>query len=281
MGIKLRVLREDLPERYREFSLSTTEDGATQTVYLLDKKFVIKIFSSKYPSRWIDREIEIYRVLHRELLPIPEVVDRIRVQNREALIYTQIEGESPQKPNLRQIESIGEFLRRLHDVKLESNYLDMDRGIFSRDALERYIENSRDGDDEVIDAIKSLLQKVECYPDSDTLIHGDLFVDNSKFIDNRLSGVFDFSEASMGDRYFDLAVTAISWCRDVERGGCLNNKMLKALCQSYSSDVEPKDISNYIEYATLFYAIKRYFMGRNYKELLDIYFQTSLGKLRE
>jgi len=73
-------------------------------------------------------------------------VDRIRVQNREALIYTQIEGESPHPPNLRQIESIGEFLRRLHDVKLESNYLDMDRGIFGRDALERYIENSRDGD---------------------------------------------------------------------------------------------------------------------------------------
>ncbi len=47
---------------------------------------------------------------------------------------------------------------------------------------------------------------------NDVLIHGDLFPDNAKFIDNKLQGVYDFSQSCVGNRYFDLSVLIISWC---------------------------------------------------------------------
>ncbi len=43
----------------------------------------------------------------------------------------------------------------------------------------------------------------------DGVIHGDLFLDNCKFRGGTLSGIFDFSDVSLGDFYFDLAVIAV------------------------------------------------------------------------
>ena len=49
---------------------------------------------------------------------------------------------------------------------------------------------------------------------NDGIIHGDLFVDNAIFKDDKLTCVFDFSDSCNGDFLFDLAVVALSWCKD-------------------------------------------------------------------
>ncbi|RMD98016.1 MAG: homoserine kinase, partial [Deltaproteobacteria bacterium] len=44
------------------------------------------------------------------------------------------------------------------------------------------------------------------------IIHGDLFVDNTKFAGDRLSGILDFEVAAWGRYLFDVATCLLDWC---------------------------------------------------------------------
>ena len=46
------------------------------------------------------------------------------------------------------------------------------------------------------------------------LIHGDLFRDNTLFIDDQLSGILDFSECCLDDYLLDIAITLNDFCSD-------------------------------------------------------------------
>jgi len=69
------IISKQIAKKVSKLSLIPTKDGISQTVYLLGKEFVIKIFDETYPKNHIDSEIEIYKTLHNNNLPIPEIVD--------------------------------------------------------------------------------------------------------------------------------------------------------------------------------------------------------------
>ncbi len=79
----------------------------------------------------------------------------------------------------------------------------------------------------------------------DGLIHGDLFLDNCKFKGNSLNGVFDFSDISLGDFYFDLAVVAVG---SSFKGDILDRSMVESLLLGYGADIEFRDFRAYIYY---------------------------------
>ncbi|MGB5867144.1 MAG: phosphotransferase, partial [Arcobacteraceae bacterium] len=101
---------------------------------------------------------------------------------------------------------------------------------------------------------------------NDGVIHGDLFCDNAKFTDNKLSGVYDFVEASEGDFIFELAVVSISWCFD---GDMLNKEKVETLLTNYKLEISFEAFKEYIKYAILYYATQRYLLKRNYQALLE------------
>ena len=98
----------------------------------------------------------------------------------------------------------------------------------------------------------------------DGIIHGDLFADNCKFKDNKLSGVYDFSQACNGDFIFDLAVIAMSWCYDNQH---LNKQKVLILMRAYGLNISYNKFKIYIKYALLYYTTSRYINNRDYKEL--------------
>ena len=101
---------------------------------------------------------------------------------------------------------------------------------------------------------------------NDGVIHGDIFYDNVKFLDNKLNGVYDFTEASIGNFKFELAVVAISWCFDDD---ILNKEKLNTLLSSYNLDIKYNDFKVYIKYALVYYATIRCLNNRDYQELLN------------
>ena len=171
MGIKTAISKDDLPLKYQGLSLIQTTDGVSDSVYLLEEQFVLKIFES--PSlQTIENEKELLKRL--STLKVPQVVDSFSIGEKPAVIYTQIAGQSADKPPTDQIRQIGSFLKEFHTLT------------------------------------KTLSVNIELKEDG--IIHGDLFCDNAKFQNGVLSGVYDFSEACNGDFIFDLGVTAVSWC---------------------------------------------------------------------
>ncbi|MCK4441145.1 MAG: phosphotransferase [Sulfurovaceae bacterium] len=255
MGIKTTITSSQLPVKYQKYKLIPTTHGFMATVYLLDDKYVLKLFELDTPLITIESEIKLLSSLIN--LPIPKVVDRFQIDNHEIVIYTQIQGESISSPIDTDIEQIGKFLKKFHNqsknIKLNNEKL------FERDRLKTLIDLTKNR------TLVKYFENISLELNNNGVIHGDLFIDNCKFQNHKLSGVFDFSDACCGDFYFDLAVVAIDWCFEKN---ILNKPKVDILLQSYQSDIDYKLFKKYIKYALLYYTTTRFISNRNGDELL-------------
>jgi len=255
MGIKTNITSSQLPIKYQKYRLIPTTHGVMASVYLLDNIYVLKLFELDTPLVIIESEIKLLKTLNN--LPIPKIVDRFQIDNHEVVIYTQIQGEIISNPTPKDIAQIGKFLKEFHNqskhIKLESEKL------FERDRLKNLIDltNNR--------TLLKYFNNISLELKNDGIIHGDLFIDNCKFQNNKLSGVFDFSDACCGDFYFDLAVVVVGWCFEGDR---LNIEKVNTLLESYQTDIEYNLFTNYIKYSILYYVTTRLLDNRNGDELL-------------
>jgi len=255
MGIKTTITSSQLPIKYQKYKLIPTTHGVMASVYLLDNIYVLKLFELDTPLITIESEIKLLKSL--KSLPVPKIVDRFQIEGHEVVIYTQIQGKIISNPTPKDIAQIGKFLKEFHqqskNIKLESEKL------FERDRLKRLIEltNNR--------TLLKYFDTISLELKSDGIIHGDLFIDNCKFQNHKLSGVFDFSDACCGDFHFDLAVVVVAWCFE---GDILNRKKVDVLLKSYKTNIEYKLFTNYIKYALLYYVTNRLLDNRNGYELL-------------
>ncbi len=172
-------------------------------------RFVLKLFE---PDSSIEDELKVLNSLNSQL--IPKVVDSFKIDNLQALIYTQIQGNTLKSINRDQIREIGAFLKYFHQATRD---IDIKRDLYSNEALEDMVKRSKDRD------ILNYFERVSIELRLDGVIHGDLFLDNCKFKGNSLNGVFDFSDISLGDFYFDLAVVAVG---SSFRGDTLDRSMV-------------------------------------------------------
>jgi len=255
MGVKTSITSSQLPIKYQKYRLIPTTHGVMASVYLLDNRYVLKLFELNTPLVTIDSEIKLLETLIN--LPIPKIVDRFQIESHEVVVYTQIQGEIISNPIDTDIEQIGKFLKEFHtqsqNIELKNERL------FERDRLKRLIDLTNNIT--LLNYFNSISLKLSC----DGVIHGDLFIDNCKFQNHKLSGVFDFSDACCGDFYFDLAVVVVGWCFDNDR---LNKRKVDILLESYQADIEYKLFEEYMKYALLYYATTRYISNRNGCELL-------------
>jgi homoserine kinase type II len=95
---------------------------------------------------------------------------------------------------------------------------------------------------------------------NDGLIHGDLFLDNTKFTDDNLTAVFDFIEACNGSFLFDLSVIANSWCFDGTYTFQRNNfdNLIASYEQNFKEKVDIQSLKKSMLFASLFYALRRF-----------------------
>jgi homoserine kinase type II len=249
MGIKRVLTSSQLPTQYQNYPLIPTQNGVMATVYLLGDSFVLKLFE---PNSHIEGEIKLLNSLSG--LPIPKIVDIFELDTLQAVIYTQIEGVELTNPKPDEVAQIGAFLREFHQ-KTENFKLETPN-LFERKRLKGLIAQTQNS------TLANLFEELQLSPNGERVIHGDLFLDNARFRNGKLSGVFDFSDACMGDRDLDLGIVAISWCFN---GSSLDREKLNALSHGYGKVVREE----YIRYGLLYYATTRYLSGRNYRELLE------------
>ncbi len=255
MGIKTTIKNSELPEPYQHYTLIPTTDGVMASVYLLGSDHVLKLFEKETPSRVVENETALLEKLRH--LSVPKVIEHFQINRHEVLIYTQIEGKSVKNPNIRQIKEIGNFLKEFHCISKRIS--SSNERLFERERLRQLIEHTENI------TLKKYFSTIKCEPEDHGVIHGDLFVDNAKFMGNRLSGIYDFSDACNGDFYFELAVTALSWCYDKETP---NYEKINTLLKSYQADISLCDFNEYIRYALLYYATTRYINKLDYQQLL-------------
>ena len=257
MGIKTTIKKEQLPLKYQKYNLIETTNGNTDSVYLLNDKYVVKLYENTILET-IKNEQKLLNQLQD--LKVPKCIEIFQIKDKIVAIFTQINGNSIEKPTINHIKQIGIFLKGFHNIS--QNLTSSNTQIYSKKYLKSLITKSKN----------TILKQhfddinIDIELKNDGIIHGDIFYDNAKFLDNSLSGVYDFTEACIGDFKFELAVVAISWCFD---GDILNTEKLNTLLSSYGLDIKYDDFKIYINYALLYYSIIRDLDNRDYQDLLD------------
>ena len=238
-------------------SLQETKNGITDSTYIGtakdERKFIFKIFESSSLEN-IKSEVKILDIIKD--LEVPKVIskDIVLYENKPTVLFSFIEGKISKNITLKQIEEISLFLSKLHKIK---DIKTSNQNIYSKDYFEKMLSkiDEKDLKNDLENRYKSIKDiKLE----NNSLIHGDLFPDNAKFIDEKLSGVYDFAQACFGNSYFDLAVLIVSWCFEEYS---FNEIYLKKVLEVYSKNSEvniiKEDIKEYLLFACLYYAVQR------------------------
>jgi len=254
MGIKIEVTQDELPSKYKKFTLRETQDGLTHSVYLLGNEYVLKIVEENTQDTILNEK----KLLNDlKILCVPKLLDIYVKENYTMVFYSQMSGESLSKVHTIHIKEIALFLKEFHAISKDLS--SSNDKIYEKEYLKDLVLQTNEPD------FLNYLNDIGITLENNGVIHGDLFCDNAKFENDKLSGVYDFIEACEGDFLFELAVVTLSWCFEDEE---LNEEKVQVLLTTYGCIVSYTDFKEYIKYALLYYITTRYLNNRDYKELL-------------
>lgn len=275
MGVITRLSIDEINELIKDTnvsfeSLKETKNGITDSTYIGttrdSKKYIFKIFESSSKEN-IENKINILNALKK--LKVPKVISQeiVLYENKPTILFSFIEGKIPKEITLKEVEEITLFLCQLHNVK---NINVTNQNIYSKNYFEKMLEKVNDKHLKLeLENRYKLIKNIQLKNNS--LIHGDLFPDNAKFIDGELSGVYDFAQACFGNSYFDLAVVIISWCfEEYTFNESYFEKILKVYSKNSTNskafNISKDEIKEYLLFACLYYTVQRITRKNKMKE---------------
>jgi Ser/Thr protein kinase RdoA (MazF antagonist) len=180
--------------------------GRTAEVFALEDGKVLKLFFPTIPISWIEKEVDTGRYIQDAQLPVPKVYERMKLNDREGVIYERIDGPSllnelATKPWMvvRYARLLASLHVQVHDVPALAN-------------LETQREWARGGIPETIKLPKDLQQRVlhllDSMPAGNQLCHGDFHPGNI-IITHHGPVIIDWMTASKGVACGDVARASI------------------------------------------------------------------------
>jgi uncharacterized protein (TIGR02172 family) len=180
--------------------------GRTAEIFPMEDGRVLKLFFPTIPQAWIDKEVDTGRYIQDAGLPVPKVYERMKVNDREGVVYERIDGPSLLNELAMKPWNVTGYARllarlhaRVHDVSAPST-------------LETQREWARGGIPETDKLPKELQQNVlrllDSMPAGNQLCHGDFHPGNI-IVTPRGPVIIDWMTASKGSASGDVARAAI------------------------------------------------------------------------
>ncbi|MFN2146224.1 MAG: phosphotransferase family protein [Anaerolineales bacterium] len=178
--------------------------GRTAEIYSYGEGKVLKLFLASTPQPWIDKEIQVGRYIHSMQLPVPKVYERVKIHERQGVIYERVEGptllnELATKP--WNVARYARILARLHAQVHE---------VEAPPELETQREWATGGIPETekipLDIRTRALELLESLPDGNQLCHGDFHPGNI-IMTQQGPMIIDWMTTSRGVPSGDLART--------------------------------------------------------------------------
>lgn len=253
MGVKTTITLEEVSSLLSCTLLIPTEYGVSDSVYITDQG-VLKLFESASTNSVCQERDLLRRLVH--LTVAQHSSDVFILHNKPCVLYEKVSGKSLEKADNHHIIQIAEFMRRFHEKS--ANFTSTNTPLFDTSRLQGLIHQTQ------YLPFQQIFDSMNVHLSCDGIIHGDLFLDNALFENEKLSGVIDFIEACEGDFLFDLAVVAIAWCLEEQ----YDHSKIDLLLTHYNAGVSFHDFIPYMRYALLYYATTRYLNHRDYQSLL-------------
>ena len=230
-------------------SFKGIKQGIENTNYLLkskNNKFILTIFEKRVAKKEIPFFMKLMDQLNNSKINCPKPLKNknegylIKIKNKTACIVSFLKGKDKKILNLKNCRDVGKMIAHMHlSTSRFKLYRKNSMGIKNLNSLlnsikfkskkftnlEKFLKiNFKD--------IKKKWPKKLPYG----IIHGDLFIDNIFFKNNKLSGIIDFYFAANDYFMYEIAICINALCFDKVNSKFQINKLkIKNLIKGYES----------------------------------------------
>ena len=256
MAVYTKISRNDITSIDRKFNLGKIisfkgiKKGIENTNYLIktkNNKYILTIFEKRVQKKDLPFFMSLMEKLSNYKIncPKPQKSKKgnylVNIKNKPASIVSFVEGKEKNKLKIQDCYEIGKNIAKLHmaskKIKL---YRKNSMSLSSWPKLLDKIGNkSNKIDINLNNLMKTSLRDIKKrWPRklSSGIIHGDLFIDNIFFKNNKFYGYIDFYFSSNDFLIYEIAICINALCFDKKnRKFIFNKKKSKNLLKGYSS----------------------------------------------
>ena len=215
--------------------------GIENTNYLLktkNRKFILTLFEKRVQKKDLPFFMNLMDKLNKYKINCPEPQKNkkgsflIKIKNKTASIVSFVEGKDKLKLNSKNCNEIGKNIAKLHRASKKIKlYRKNSMNIKNLNPLLKKFKAPNFLITELKDIKKKWPKKLPA-----GIIHGDLFIDNIFFKNNKFSGIIDFYFACNDFLMYEIAICINALCFDKTRSGFkINKKKVKSLIKGYES----------------------------------------------
>ena len=225
------------------------KQGIENTNYLLttkNKKYILTIFEKRAHKKDLPFFMKLMDKLNDSKINCPKPLKNndgsylIKLKNKTACIVSFMRGKDKNKLNLNNCFEVGKIIAQMHsvtkDIKISRKN---SMGIKNLDPLLKSIKFKSKKFNNLESFLKDNLKDIKKnWPKKlpNGIIHGDLFMDNIFFQNNKLSGVIDFYFAANDYFMYELAICINALCFDKKKSKFKIDKLkIKNLIKGYES----------------------------------------------
>ena len=256
MAIYTKISRNDLMPIERRFNLGKIisfkgiKKGIENTNYLLrtkNNKYILTIFEKRVQKKDLPFFMSLMDKLNNHNINCPKPQKSktgnylINIKNKPASIVSFVEGRDKNKLKIKDCYEIGKNIAKFHTVSKKIKlYRKNSLSLSSWPKLLNKIGNKCNKIDVNLNNLMktSLADIKKRWPRklSSGIIHGDLFIDNIFFKNNKFYGYIDFYFSSNDFLIYEIAICINALCFDKKKGNFIfNKKKSKNLLKGYSS----------------------------------------------
>jgi homoserine kinase type II len=255
MAVYTKINNEDISIINNKFdiekivSFQGIKKGIENTNYLLksnNKKFILTIFEKRVSDKEIPFFMKLMDKLNRSKINCPKPLKNdsgsylIKLKNKTACVVSFLEGKDKNKLDLKNCFEVGKIIARMHSVTRNIKiFRKNSMGIKNLDPLLKSIKFKSNKfnnlENFLVNNLKDIQKK---WPKKlpKGIIHGDLFIDNIFFKNNKLSGIIDFYFAANDFFMYEIAICINALCFDNKKSKFkINKKKIKNLIKGYES----------------------------------------------
>ena len=256
MAVYTKISRNEIISIERKFNLGKIisfkgiKKGIENTNYLIrtkNNKYILTIFEKRVQKKDLPFFMSLMDKLnnHKINCPKPQKSKKgnylVNIKNKPASIVSFVEGKEKNKLKIQDCYEIGKNIAKLHMASKKVRlYRKNSMSLNSWPKLLNKIDNkSNKIDVNLNDLMKTSLRYLKKkWPRKlpSGIIHGDLFIDNIFFKNNKFYGYIDFYFSSNDFLIYEIAICINALCFDKKKTKFIfNKKKSKNLLKGYSS----------------------------------------------
>ena len=254
MAVYTKINKKDLSfinQKFNEkfISFKGIKKGIENTNYLLkskNKKYILTIFEKRVSEKEIPFFMKLMEEMNNLKINCPKPLKNnkgkylINLKNKTACVVSFLKGKDKKKLNLKNCYDIGKMIAQMHlSTKKVKLYRKNSMGVKNLHPLLKSIKFKSKKFTNIEKFLKINFKDIKKkWPKKlpSGIIHGDLFIDNIFFNNNKLSGIIDFYFAANDYYMYEIAICVNALCFDkLKNGFILNKKKVKNLIKGYES----------------------------------------------